>query len=100
MKGPDHLASLEPKQLKGMVNAIRNIELALGSVIKKPSNSEIQNMNIVRKSIIAKTKIKKGDLFSKDNLIIKRPGCGISPMRWDKIIGTKARKDYSQDDLI
>ena len=100
MKGPDHFASLEPKQFKGMVNAIRNIELALGNSIKKPSNSEIQNMNIVRKSIIAKTKIKKGDLFNEDNLTIKRPGSGISPMRWDKIIGTKARKDYSKDDLI
>jgi len=100
MKGPDHFASLEPKQFKGMVNAIRNIELALGNRIKKPSNSEIQNLNIVRKSIIAKNKIKKGDLFNEDNLTIKRPGSGISPMRWDKIIGTKARKDYSKDDLI
>ena len=100
MKGPDHFASLEPKQFKGMVNAIRNIELALGNSIKKPSNSEIQNVNIVRKSIIAKNKIKKGDLFNEDNLTVKRPGSGISPMRWDKIIGTKARKDYSKDDLI
>ena len=100
MEGPDHLASLEPKQFKGMVNAIRNIELALGNRIKKPSNSEIQNLNIVRKSIIAKNKIKKGDLFNEDNLTVKRPGSGISPMRWDKIIGTKARKDYSKDDLI
>jgi len=100
MKGPDHFASLEPKQFKGMVNAIRNIELALGNRIKKPSNSEIQNLNIVRKSIIAKNKIKKGDLFNEDNLTVKRPGSGISPMRWDKIIGTKARKDYSKDDLI
>ena len=100
MEGPDHKASLEPNGLKAMVKAIRNIELALGSNIKKPSKSEIPNMQIVRKSIVAKTLIKKGDILSENNLEIKRPGNGINPMRWDEVVGTKATKDYSEDDLI
>ena len=100
MEGPDHKASLEPDGLKAMVKAIRNIELALGSNIKKPSKSEIPNMQIVRKSIVAKTLIKKGDILSENNLEIKRPGNGINPMRWDEVVGTKATKDYSEDDLI
>ena len=100
MEGPDHKASLEPNGLKAMVKAIRNIELALGSSIKKPSKSEIPNMQIVRKSIVAKTLIKKGDILSENNLEIKRPGNGINPMRWDEVVGTKATKDYSEDDLI
>ena len=100
MEGPDHKASLEPDGLKAMVKAIRNIELALGSNIKKPSKSEIPNMQIVRKSIVAKTLIKKGDILSENNLEIKRPGSGINPMRWDEVVGTKATKDYSEDDLI
>ncbi len=100
MEGPDHKASLEPIELKNMVTAIRNIELALGSKIKKASKSEIPNMNIARKSIIAKTSIKEGELFSEDNLTTKRPGNGINPMRWDEIIGTKAIKDYQEDELI
>ena len=100
MEGPDHKASLEPNGLKAMVKAIRNIELALGSNIKKPSKSEIPNMQIVRKSIVAKTSIKKGDILSENNLEIKRPGSGINPMRWDEVVGTKATKDYSEDDLI
>ena len=100
MEGPDHKASLEPDRLKAMVKAIRNIELALGSSVKKPSKSEIPNIQIVRKSIVAKTSIKKGDIFSKNNLTIKRPGNGISPMRWDKLIGTKSKRDYNEDELI
>ncbi len=100
MWGPDHKASLEPNQLKDMVTAIRNIELALGSSIKKPSKSEIKNIEIVRKSIVAKTKIKKGDILNEKNLTTKRPGRGISPMQWDKILNTKASKDYKEDDLI
>jgi len=100
MQGPDHKASLEPNELKAMVSAIRNIELALGSGIKKPSKSESKNKNIVRKSIVAKCDIKKGDILSEDNLAIKRPGNGISPMRWDEIIGSFALKDYKEDDLI
>ena len=100
MEGPDHKASLEPYQLKEMVKAIRNIELALGSDIKEPSKSEILNIQIIRKSIVAKTKIKKGDILNETNLAVKRPGNGISPMKWDEIIGTKAPKDYREDDLI
>jgi len=100
MKGPDHKASLEPYELEAMVKAIRNIELALGCSIKKPSPSEKPNMDIGRKSIIAKCNIKKGELFSEDNLTIKRPGNGISPMRWDEIIGTQSSKNYNEDEII
>lgn len=100
MEGPDHKASLEPKELKEMVKAIRNIELALGSTVKKPSKSEIPNMQVARKSIVATCTIKKGELLSEDKLAIKRPGNGISPMRWDEIIGTIATKDYQEDEMI
>lgn len=100
MEGPDHKASLEPDELKAMVKAIRNIELALGSSIKKPSKSEMPNMKIARKSIIAKMDIKKGELLSENNLAIKRPGSGINPMRWDEIVGSIATKDYKEDELI
>jgi N,N'-diacetyllegionaminate synthase len=100
MDGPDHKASLQPEQLTEMVRAIRNIEKALGSHIKKPSKSELSNLQIVRKSIIAKTPIKKGEVFTQVNLSIKRPGTGISPMKWDEIIGTKAKKNYNEDELI
>jgi N,N'-diacetyllegionaminate synthase len=100
MQGPDHKASIEPNQLNDMVKAIRNIELAFGDGIKKPSKSEKKNINIVRRSIVAKTKIKKGEILSEKNLSVKRPGTGISPIKWDSIIGTEARKDYKEDDLI
>ncbi len=100
MDGPDHKASLEPDELKAMVKAIRNIELALGNGIKKPSLSETKNIAIARKSIIAKVSIKKGEIFSVDNITVKRPGTGISPMRWDEVIGTVAQKDYGIDELI
>jgi len=100
MEGPDHKASLEPNELIAMVKAIRNIELALGSSIKKPSPSETPNIKIARKSLVAKKKITKGTLFTEENITIKRPGDGISPMRWDDIIGSVARKDYTEDDLI
>ena len=100
MEGPDHKASLEPDELKSMINAIRNIEIALGSGIKKPTDSETSNIQIARKSIVAKTKIKKGDVLNEKNLSIKRPGSGISPMRWDKIVGTKAKKNYNEDELL
>jgi len=100
MEGPDHKASLEPDELKTMVSAIRNIELALGSSIKKPSKSEIPNMSVARKSIVAKTEIKKGDKLSEDNIAIKRPGNGISPMRWDEYMGKIANKDYVEGDII
>lgn len=100
MEGPDHKASLEPDELKAMVKAIRNIELALGSSIKKPSKSEMPNKAIARKSIVAKKAIKKGEILSEGNITIKRPGNGISPMRWDEIMGTVALKDYKEDELI
>ena len=100
LEGPDHKASLEPKELQTMVNAIRNIELALGNGIKKPTPSEKPNMEVVRKSIVAKRAIKKGEIFSEENIAAKRPGSGISPMRWDEIIGIAAQKDYKTDELI
>lgn len=100
MEGPDHKASLEPNELKAMVAAIRNIELALGKNIKKPSKSELLNIQIVRKSIVAKTVIKKDEMFSEKNLTTKRPGGGTNPMKWDEIVGTKATKDYNEDELI
>ena len=100
LKGPDHKSSLEPKELKAMVNAIRNIEIALGSNIKKPSPSELVNINPVRKSIVANQNIKKGELLTEINISIKRPGDGISPMKWDEILGTIAMKNYNKDELI
>jgi len=100
MNGPDHKASLEPNELKEMVLCIRNIEKALGSFEKKPSPSESINIDIARKSIVSKQKIKKGEVLSEENITTKRPGNGLSPMVWDKIIGTIADKDYQMDDLI
>ena len=100
MEGPDHKASLEPNELVSMVKAIRNIELALGSSVKKPSTSEKPNIAIARKSIVAKKAIKIGELLTEDNLAIKRPGTGINPMLWDIMVGTTAQKDYKEDDLI
>ena len=100
MPGPDHKASLEPHELISMIQAIRNIEQALGSTVKKPSPSEAKNKSIARKSLVAKTSIKEGEFFTEENLTIKRPGTGISPMRWDEVIGTKAVNNYQEDDLI
>ena len=100
MDGPDHKASLEPYELLEMVKAIRNIEKALGSSIKKPSKSEIPNMVVARKSIVAFSPIKKGDTFTVDNLAVKRPNSGINPMRWDEIIGTISTQDYATDECI
>ena len=100
MEGPDHKASLEPHELKDMVNSIRNIELALGNGIKQPSKQELNNMVIARKSIVAKKPIKSGELFSEDNLTVKRPGNGISPMHWFDVIGEKAKRDFTEDELI
>ena len=99
-EGPDHKASLEPDELKAMVKAIRNIELALGNGIKKPSKSESKNISIARKSIVAKVDIKKGEILTEEKITIKRPANGINPMRWDEIIGTVATKDYKEDELI
>ena len=100
MEGPDHKASLEPYELKEMVKGIRNIELALGDTIKKPSPSETPNIEVARKSIVANKNIKKGDLLTTSNITTKRPATGISPMRWDEIIGSIAIKDYKEDELI
>lgn len=101
LPGPDHKASLEPDELKAMVSAIRNIEKAIGgSGLKEVSKSEEKNKPIARKSIIASTNIKKGDIFTHENLTVKRPGTGISPMQWDEVIGKKAKRDFQEDELI
>ncbi len=100
MEGPDHKASLEPEELKAMVNAIRNIEKAVGSEEKKVSISEQKNIVVARKSIVAATMIDKGELFTEENLTVKRPGDGLSPMLWESILGLKAKKVFQADDKI
>ena len=100
MEGPDHKASLEPRELKQMVDAIRNIEKALGDGVKKPSKSEKKNIVIARKSIVAKCNISKGEKFTKENLAIKRPGDGISPMKWYDVLGQVAKRDFVADERI
>ena len=101
LPGPDHKASLEPNELKAMVSAIRNIEKAIGgSGLKEVSKSEEKNKPIARKSIVASTDIKKGDTFTPENLTVKRPGTGISPMQWDEVIGKEAKRDFQEDELI
>lgn len=100
MEGPDHRASLEPDELKEMVKCIRNIECALGSGIKEPSESEKKNINIARKSIVAKKAIKEGAIFTEDNLTCKRPGSGMSPMMWEDVLGKIATQDFKEDEMI
>ncbi len=100
MEGPDHKASLEPNELKAMVAAIRHVEKALGSSQKIVSVSENENINIARKSIVASRFISKGEMFTEDNLTVKRPGNGISPMRWEEILGKFAVRDFNEDELI
>jgi len=100
LPGPDHKASLEPHELRAMVDGIRNIERALGDGIKRPSSSELKNKPIARKSVVASRDIKVGELFSTENLGTKRPGTGISPMRWDEVIGRHAPRDFATDELI
>ena len=101
LPGPDHKASLEPNELKAMVSAIRNIEKAIGgSGLKEVSKSEEKNKPIVRKSIVASTDINKGNIFTPENLTVKRPGTGISPMQWDEVIGKEAKRDFQEDELI
>ena len=100
MDGPDHMASIEPKDFKLMVDSIRNIEKSLGDGIKKPSQSEFKNIAIVRKSIVAICKIKRGEIFSEKNIGTKRPGTGISPMLWNDVIGKTAKKDFLEDEII
>ncbi len=100
MQGPDHKASLEPSELEKMVRSIRNIEKALGTGEKVPSASEKKNILIARKSIVAKKHIEAGEVFSDDNITVKRPGNGISPMRWEEILGKTAKFSFEEDDLI
>lgn len=100
LPGPDHKASLVPEELKAMVAAIRNIEIALGDGIKRLAPSEVGNRAIVRKSLVAGRSIKKDELFTPQNIVAKRPGTGISPMDWDKVIDRRAPRDFLQDELI
>jgi len=101
LPGPDHKASLEPNELKAMVTAIRNIEIAIaGSGVKEPSVSELKNKDAARKSIVASKRILKGEEFTEENITIKRPGYGLSPMVWDQVLSTIAAKNYEIDDLI
>ncbi len=100
LPGPDHQASLEPAELAAMVTAIRHIEQALGDGIKRPSAGEAQNKPIARKSIVAACSIRAGEQFSAANLAIKRPGTGLSPMRWDEVVGRRAPRDFAPDEFI
>lgn len=100
LPGPDHKASLDPDELADMVRAIRNIEQALGSPVKQPSPSETPNIEIARKSIVAARDIKAGEIFSPENITVKRPGGGLSPMMWDSVIGLTATQDFEYDQLI
>lgn len=100
LNGPDHIASMEPDVFRNYVKLIRNTSLLLGKGTKKPSKSEKKNMKLVKKSIVANLEIKKGHLFSEQNLTCKRPAGGISPYRWKNVIGKKAKKNYKEDDLI
>jgi N,N'-diacetyllegionaminate synthase len=100
LPGPDHQASLEPAELKAMVTAIRNIEVALGDGIKRLTPSETRNQPVSRKSLVASLGIKQGETFTFENITAKRPGTGISPMRWDEIVGKKSRRDFFMDEQI
>ena len=100
LPGPDHQASLEPREMAAMVTGIRNVERALGDGIKRPSRSEMKNIAIARKSLVASQAIRAGDRFTSVNLATKRPGTGVSPMRWDEVIGQIARRDFAADELI
>lgn len=100
MEGPDHRASLEPEELKQMVSAIRHIERAIGSGEKRPSASETPNIEIARRSIVAARAISRGEVLDESNLDVKRPAGGISPMMWDTVVGTTAKRDYQPDEMI
>ncbi len=100
MEGPDHAASLEPEQLRRMVEVIRNTELAMGDGIKKPSSSEFKNITAVRKSIVAACPIAVDEVFTEDNLTVKRPATGISPVEWDNVLGKSAKRDFGRDEAI
>ena len=100
MEGPDHKASLNPEELKLLVQSIRNVERALGDGEKKPSKSELKNRDVARKSIVAKVPIQEGEVFSTANITVKRPGNGITPMRWFDVIGQAAKREFKEDELI
>jgi sialic acid synthase SpsE len=100
LPGPDHQASLEPHELKAMVSAIRNIEVALGDGVKRLTPSEARNKPVARKSLVATQPIRQGEPFSATNIGAKRPGTGMSPMRWDEVLGQVAKRDFSADELI
>jgi len=100
MDGPDHAASLEAEELKQMVSSIRNIESVMGDGIKRPSSSELKNIRVVRKSIVAQENILKGEVFTKKNLCVKRPGTGLSPTKWDEVLGQSSLRDFKADELI
>ena len=100
LPGPDHIASLEPVELTSMVRAIRNIELALGDGVKAPRPSELKNIHVIRKSIVASRNIQAGDIFTEENITAKRPGYGLSPMQWDDVIGTESTRSYNIDEPI
>ena len=100
LPGPDHAASLEPSELKAMVVAIRNIEQALGDGIKRPTAGELRNRPLVRRSLVARSSIRAGEVFSESNVAVKRPGTGYSPMRWDEVVGRPAPRDFVPDELI
>jgi N,N'-diacetyllegionaminate synthase len=100
MDGPDHQASLERHEFVAMVAAIRNLEQSLGDGIKRPTPNELKNKLTIRKSLVAAKSIKAGELFSEKNIVAKRPGTGISPTRWDEVMGKTANKDFFLDDLI
>jgi N,N'-diacetyllegionaminate synthase len=100
LPGPDHKASLEPSEFKAMVTAIRNVELALGDGIKRPTRSEAKNIPVARKSLVAARAIRAGEVFDSRNVTVKRPGTGLSPMRWDEVIGRRAPRDFGPDELL
>ena len=100
MEGPDHKASLEPHELAEMVSCIRHIEIAMGTGEKTPSSSEKKNITIARKSIVAAKKIIEGEILTEENITVKRPGTGICPMRWNEVLGTKAIRDFNEDEQI
>ena len=100
MEGPDHKASLEPDRLKAMVDAIRNVEQAIGSADKHATASETPNKVVARKSIVAARDIAEGEILTEENITVKRPGNGISPMLWDDVLGTRAKRSFSYDELI
>ena len=100
LPGPDHIASIEPHELMAMVSGIRNIEIALGDGVKRLMPSEAQNILVARKSIVARCNIKAGDIYSEENLDVKRPGTGISPMQWNQVLGRRANRDYTYDEPI